>query len=83
MKFVFPILDIMNAEAYNFLCEHKTESTRSNTDQFISIYGFEYDQCNHFRLKFNNIVKKRDVFSKTLRFGNLKYHVILPSSKAS
>ena len=61
-----------NSEAYRFLCEHIDVSTRMLTDQFISIYGFESDQFNHFRLKFTNLVKERRCFFKKEKRSDLE-----------
>ena len=53
-----------NSEAFQFFCEHKSHSSRSIADQFISSFGFEQNDLNFFRLKFTEIQKERDLFHK-------------------
>ena len=53
-----------NLEAYQYFCEHKSQSVRSVTEDFISSFGFDTDQFNHFRLKFANLQNERRSFQK-------------------
>ena len=53
-----------NSEVFQFFCEHKSHSYRSIADQFITSFGFEQSDMNLFRLKFNDIQKERDLFTK-------------------
>ena len=53
-----------NSEAFQFFCEHKSHSYRSIGDQFITSFGFEQSDMNLIRLKFNDIQKERDLFTK-------------------
>ncbi|KAI6647700.1 hypothetical protein LOD99_8541 [Oopsacas minuta] len=53
-----------NLQAFHFYCEHKLLSTRSIADQLISTHGFDRDQQNFFRLKFNDIQTERAPFHK-------------------
>ena len=53
-----------NSEAFQFFCGHKSHSSRSIADQFISSFGFVQNDLNFFRLKFTEIQKERDLFHK-------------------
>ena len=53
-----------NSEAFQFFCQYKSHSYRSIADQFIISFGFEQSDMNLFRLKFNDIQKERDLFTK-------------------
>ena len=53
-----------NLLAYQFFCERQCQGARSITDIFISTYGLDPDQYNHFRLKFTNLQKDRERFRK-------------------
>ena len=53
-----------NSEVFQFFCEHKSHSYRSIAGQFIASFGFEQSDLNLFRLKFNDIQKERDLFTK-------------------
>ena len=69
-----------NSEAFQFFCEHKSHSYRSIADQFIASFGFEQSDMNSFRLKFNEIQKERDLFTKNsnLDTWNLMYFCHIP-----
>ena len=53
-----------NSEAYQFYCEHASQSIRSLTEDFIGAFGFDTYQFNHFRLKITNLHKERKSFQK-------------------
>ena len=53
-----------NSEVSQFFCKHKSYSYRSIADQFITSFGFEQSDMNLFRLKFNEIQKERNLFTK-------------------
>ena len=53
-----------NSNAFQFYCEHTSQSICSVTEDFIGAYGLDADQFNHFRLKFTNLHKERKSFQK-------------------
>ena len=62
------IYNINNFDAFQFFCDHKSYSYSSIADQFITSFDFEQSNMNLFRLKFNDIHKERDLFTKTRAF---------------
>ena len=53
-----------NSDAYQFYCEHTSQSIHSVTEDLIGAYGLDTDQFNHFRLKLTNLHKERKSFQK-------------------
>ena len=58
-----------NLEAYQYFCGHSSESVRSVTEDFISSFGLDTDQFNHFRLKFANLQNERRSFQRRSDLG--------------
>ena len=58
-----------NLEAHQYFCGHSSESVRSVTEDFISSFGLDTDQFNHFRLKFANLQNERRTFQRRSDLG--------------
>ena len=76
------IYNMNNCEVFQFFYEHKSHSYRSIAYLLITTFGFEQSDMNLFRLKFNDIQKERDLFTKTrtLKLGILYTFVIFRRS---